>query len=283
MTSTAVRRGHIGARFRGHERGHLFALTLEQVDAATSLHDAGLPTFTGSDERRDEQFKTIITALLLRLEDTFGEPSVTAPPLAIEQSRWEQLKSILRPTQLRGIDDLVNPAGLSPITALMSAAHDSSELKFAIVSFGRSAGRSDALVCASDGRPILWVWLSDEVKDQWPTLSQAGAGALPCLDVSVGWDKLLPTWPWFSAELPRVSFHRGESAIWRDGTRHLGFNAGLGVSPPEVYVPTAKLWSSSVPPWASSLRPTIIDDLQASGAVVVELDHAAVFGAHKQG
>lgn len=282
MTITAVRRGHVGARFRGHESGYLFALTLEQVDTATHLHDAGLPTVARSNEHRDE-LKTIVTALLLNLEDTFGEPRVTAPPLAIEQSKWEQFRSFLRPTQLRDIDDLVNPDGLSPNTALMSAAHDSSELKFAIVSFERHAGRADALVCASDGRPILWVWLSDEVKDQWPTLSQAASGALPCLDASVDWDKLLPTWPWFSTALPRVSFYRGESAIWRDGTRRLGFNAGLGVKPPEVYVPTAKLWSSSVPPWASSLRPMIIDDLQESGAVVVEQDHAAVFGVHKQG
>lgn len=278
MAITAVRRGDVGVRFRGSERGYMFALLPEPVDADACLSDAGFTAFADSDEKWDEDFDAIVTALIRVLEKTFGEPSVVAPTRSVEPRWWGRLSSFLLFQRSASNAAVLNPGRLSPIAALTSAAHDDSYLEFASVEFGRSSDRCDAISFASDGHPILWIWLRGEGKEEWPALSQAAAGNLPCTDVSIAWDSLVPTRPVFSLELPRVSFHRGDTASWTDGTRRLGFNAGLGVSPPEVYVPTAQLWNSSVPQWAATLRSTIIDDLRKAGAAVVELENAATFG-----
>jgi len=78
-------------------------------------------------------------------------------------------------------------------------------------------------------------------------------------------------------ELPRVALHRGDAISWTDGEHVLGFNAGLGVSPAEVYVPTESSWSASAPVWASTLRATIVRDFEASGVRVVAHEGAGAF------
>lgn len=202
MAITAVRRGGVGVRFRGYERGYLFALLPEPVDADACLSDAGFTAFADADEKWDVDFDAIVTALIQRLENTFGEPNVVAPTRSVEPPWSERLRRFLPFQRLASNADVLNPGKLSPVAALKSAVHDDSALEFASVEFGRIPGRCDAIAFASDGHPIFWIWLRDDVKEEWPALSQAVAGNLPCTDVSIAWDSLLPPRPVLSLELP---------------------------------------------------------------------------------
>ncbi|MFV8754056.1 hypothetical protein ACNOYE_26215 [Nannocystaceae bacterium ST9] len=74
--------------------------------------------------------------------------------------------------------------------------------------------------------------------------------------------------------LSRVDLHRGDTASWIVGEQAIGFHAGMGLRPVEVYVPTAAAWKAHTPEWAHGLRDEILADFRARDLRVVELANA---------
>ena len=60
---------------------------------------------------------------------------------------------------------------------------------------------------------------------------------------------------------------------WEDG-RGFVLDAGWGVDPPVLYVPSARLWDEVVPDWMAGRRSAVVDALrESSGHVLREDDH----------
>ncbi|MFO0629518.1 MAG: hypothetical protein U0325_28335 [Polyangiales bacterium] len=72
--------------------------------------------------------------------------------------------------------------------------------------------------------------------------------------------------------------HWGDSASWRCDEGALGFDAGLGASPPEVYVPPEAEFARRAPPWARARLDEITRDFRALGARVVPRANARLDG-----
>lgn len=62
--------------------------------------------------------------------------------------------------------------------------------------------------------------------------------------------------------------HWGESASWRCDEGTLAFRAGLGASPPEVYLPPESEFTRRAPPWARERFIEITQDFRALGVRV---------------
>jgi hypothetical protein len=272
----ALRIGTIGRRYVGDRPGQLFALLPDPVDSDACLAEAGFSAFEDTDDKWERDFERLVAGLIRALERRFGKPSVVAPPR--RQSRWSRLKrSGSRP------QDIINPDKLAPDAALASAARDDSYLEFAWVELGRDTKvPALASMFSSDGHPIIWVWLDENVALGWSEIVEEARGSWPCSALDIAWDRLLPDKPRLSIELPRARLHRGDSASWTDGSRSLGFQAGLGVRPPEVYLPPESLWMTASPGWAAMLRCSIIQDFEQLGARVVEMADAPVHDGHPE-
>jgi hypothetical protein len=272
----ALRVGTIGARYRGARPGRLFALLPEPVDGNECLAAAGFTAFADSDDEWDREFDRLVVGLVRALERRFGEPSVVAPPR--RQSWMTRLARLgSRPK------DTTNPDKLTPEAALTSAVRDDSYLEFAAVELGRSAAPPGlAMAFTSGGHPIVWVWLDDSVAAQWSDLVGTVVGDLPRSDLDIAWESLIPAKPVLSIELPRARLHRGDSASWTDGARSLGFHAGLGVHPHEVYLPSEAAWATTSPAWAATLRDVIVRDFEQMGVRVVERPNATVHDGHPE-
>jgi hypothetical protein len=242
----ALRVGTIGARYRGARPGRVFALLPEPAHA----------------------FDQLVASVVSVLERRLGEPSVVAPPR--RQSLWTRLARFGNRPQ-----DIINPDKLTPSAALTSAATRSGYLEFAAVEFGHSG-----MLFCTDRDPVLWIWLDEGTAASWSEILEAAAGPWPCSALDREWE--LPEKPYLSIELPRVMLHWGESASWSDGSRSLGFQAGLGVNPPEVYLPPESTWVMASPAWAAALRAEIIRDFEQLGARVVEMADASVSEGHPQ-
>lgn len=62
-----------------------------------------------------------------------------------------------------------------------------------------------------------------------------------------------------------------EEVLYREGERSFSFDAGWGVAPPVLYVPTAELWAQVMPAWLRDRRDEVLDRLRhASGHVIEE-------------
>jgi len=278
MPIVAIHQGKLGHYYMGRRRGSVFALLPDPVDADACLASAGFTSFADSDDRWDADFDAFVAATVTALQARFGETEVTVPERSPHPAWVERLDGFLgglllgrsRPAQRRW----------TATDALCQAARDDQVLAFAYVGFGdanhRHAIGYRAGVFASDGHPILWVWLDEEVAEAWPAIVRAAAGDWPCTELELAWGSLLPSMPMLSRELPRASLHRGDAATWTDGERTLWFQAGLGVSPGAVYLPPESQWSALAPTWAASLRPTIVRELEALGVRVVAMPGAGV-------
>jgi hypothetical protein len=252
----------------------------EPVDADTCLAAAGFSGFEEADEDWDRDFDRLIAGLVRALERRFGESSVVAPPRR-QSWRTRLARFGMRP------QDITNPDELAPDAALMRAARDDSYLEFASVEFGRDAklrasASASACMFAANGHPIIWVWLDEDVALAWSEIIEETRGSQPCSELDIAWESLLPETPRLAIELPRARLHRGDSASWTDGTRGLGFHAGLGVRPPEVYLPPETAWETASPVWAATLRDTIIRDFEQLGVRVVEIANASVRDGHPE-
>ena len=257
----ALRTGTIGRRYVGVRPGQLFALLPEPEDG---------------DDEWDRDFDRLVVDFVRVLEHRFGHASVVAPPR--RQSQWARLKRYGNRPQ-----DITNPDALAPDAALTRAARNDSYLEFASVAFGRDAGLpSSALMFSSDGHAIIWIWLDDDVALGWAEILEEARGSWPCSGIDLAWERLLPEKPRLSIELPRARLHRGDSASWTNGSQSLGFHAGLGVRPPEVYLPPESVWATAAPTWAATLRCSIIRDFEQLGARVVEMADASVFDGHPE-
>jgi hypothetical protein len=191
---------------------------------------------------RHPELRRLTVRLRDLLVDRFGSPRLTAPHA---DRRW------------RG--------GL--VESLVAAVVPDGGLPFALADFG------PALLFAAPGRPVLWLWLSEAAESVWPELL---SGLGPTASDPEDWSGRVPDRPVLRADGPRAALHWGEGASWRDGSRVLGFSAGLGARPPEVYLPPAATWPDRVPDWAVALRDQVCRDLAALGARVVEREDAVV-------
>jgi hypothetical protein len=61
-----------------------------------------------------------------------------------------------------------------------------------------------------------------------------------------------------------------EEVIYWEGSTGFCLDAGWGVSPPILYVPSATLWDQVVPVWLRGRRDEVIARLQAHGEHVLE-------------
>lgn len=271
--------GILGVRYWGMQKGNLFALLPDPVDADACLERAGFTSFADSDDAWDRDFERVVSDLLQALRRRWEEPEVVAPPRSTRRPWTERLRAFFGKHH---DDDILNPGGLSPLAALVDAAHDDSHLDFASVRFEGVTRSSQAMVWTSDGHPILWVWLSENAGATWSDTVAELAKGFPCVELSIAWDLLVPNRPHLSAELPRAMLHRGESASWTDGEHVLGFNAGLGVVPGEVYLPPESEWPSTAPTWARELRLMIASDFAKLGVLVVDSPGAHVFDNYRR-
>lgn len=271
--------GTIGRRYWGARPGQLFALLPAPVDSDVCLAQAGVSGFEDTDEDWDREFERLVAGLVRVLEQRFGEASVVASP---RRKSWKTRLARFgnRP------QDITNPDKLTPAVALTSAARDDSYLDFASVEFGRDAKSSSSLACmfSSGGHPILWVWLDEDVAPGWAEIIQTAGGSVPVSELDIAWESVLPEKPRLSIELPRARarLHRGDSASWTDGAHSLGFHAGLGVRPPEVYLPPESKWMTVSPAWAATLRSAIVRDFEQLGVRVVEMANASVWDGHPE-
>lgn len=258
----------------GARPGQVFAVLPEPVNADKRLAAAGFLDFEDTDEDWDRDFRRLVVGLVRALERRFGESSVVAPP-RVQSWRTRLARFGNRP------QDITNPDKLAPDAALTSAARDDSYLEFASVEFGRgaklrSSASASACMFASGGQPIIWIWLDDDVALAWSEIIEEARETQPSRELDIAWESLLPDKPRLSIELPRAVLHRGDSASWTDGARGLGFHAGLGVRPPEVYLPPESAWEAASPVWAATLRDTIVRDFEQLGVRVVEIANASV-------
>ncbi len=64
-----------------------------------------------------------------------------------------------------------------------------------------------------------------------------------------------------------------EEVVYWEGDRGFSMDAGWGVEPPVVYVPSTALWDRVVPPWLLGRRAEVVDKLvQRSKHVVRDTD-----------
>lgn len=194
MDIEAVRRGAAGVGYYGGRRGCLFALLPQPADADACLEAAGFTVFGDSDDKWDEDFDALISALLNALVHRFGAPTVVAPRGSRQPTWIDRLRHLgrmgrfLAGTSASAAEGL-NPERLSPAQALGRAAADDNYLDFGAVEF------SDAVAFCADGHPILWVWLADSTKGEWPGIAEAASGSWPSADLSIAWDELVPRRP----------------------------------------------------------------------------------------
>ncbi|PRQ08284.1 hypothetical protein [Enhygromyxa salina] len=279
MPIRAVHRGALGRRYMGRRRGSLFALLPAPVDADACLAEAGFADFADSEDAWDDELEALISTTVTTMTVRFGDPDVTVHEPPTHPPWLQRLDSFLGGLLLWR--SRPKPTARTPTLALQTAAQDDQPPAFAHVGFGAAAHRHGephrAGVFTSDGHPIIWVWLEDSVADAWPDIAREIAGPLPCSEIDLAWERLLPSFPLLSREPSRVAVHRGDAATWTDGDRVLGFQAGLGVTPPQVYLPPESQWRTHAPSWAATLRPAIVRDLQTFGLRVVELRDATAF------
>lgn len=244
----------------------------EPVDADARLAD--------SDGECNRGFERLVSDVVATLERMHGEPSVVAPRRSGSPSWMARLARALRLVQSH---EGINPDKLAPGPALTSAATSDSYLEFASVEFGRSGSEPGlAMTFTADAHPIIWIWLHDSVAASWSALVQAVTRDWPCSEARIAWESLMPAKPFLSIELPRARLHRGDSACWSDGSRALGFQAGLGVHPHEVYLPTESAWAAAAPAWAATLRGVIVRDFEQMRVRVVESPNATVRDGHPE-
>ena len=279
MPIRAIHRGSLGRRFMGRRPGRVFVLLPDPVDADACLKAAGFTGFADADEAWDREFEQLVGAAVAAMTRRFGEASVSAPTHARHPAWVERLDSFCLGLLLGR--SRPQPATWTPTQAMQNAATDDQLVPFALVGFGDAAYRHGvgprAALLSGGGHPLLWFWLDDELADAWPEIADEVSQPWSSNELELAWEPLVPAIPMLARELPRVALHRGDAISWTDGEHVLGFNAGLGVSPAEVYVPTESSWSASAPVWASTLRATIVRDFEASGVRVVAHEGAGAF------
>ncbi len=264
--------GAIGPRWVGGGHGQLHVLLPSPVDSDACLADAGFGEFADSDEVWDRGFDALVRDVVDSLRKHAKGVSVVAPRGKLDLTWSGRLVRFLR---FQNEPDPVNPDGLEAVDALLHAARDDSYLQFAAVDFLDASHPVVARVFISDGHPLIWIWLADDWAYLWAELARASAGALPMESISLAWERLVPRQ--FTEELPRARIHRGDSASWTDGMNVLGFHAGLGVTPAEVYLPPEREWATVAPIWAREKRSAIVRDFIAIGVRVVDTPGAAVW------
>lgn len=163
--------GQLGSYKRGEQQGLLFSVWPEPIDADDCFKDAGFERFEDSDAAWDADF----TDLVERAVATFGRYGMCdhrePPILASVRNRWLHRTTTLGPTE--HLDQVANDDRLPP-------CH---------LAFGAPPRAS---IFASDGHPLLWIWLHREVAGDWHAHLAALAGSRQLIESSLQWESLLP-------------------------------------------------------------------------------------------
>jgi hypothetical protein len=132
------------------QRGTLFATWPAPLDHDACFAEAGFRHFCDTDDAWDAEFDELLERVLTAL----GKCGATTAK--------------------------------NPSEKLARAAHDD-RFEPCRIELGAPAR---ALLCTSDGHPIVWVWLRDDSLDAWN--DALGAADRPTEETSLKWDRLLP-------------------------------------------------------------------------------------------
>lgn len=176
IVMTTIVRVHVaslGARLP--PSGQLFALWPEPVNHDACFEAAGFAAFGDPDAEWDAQFEAMIDAVLGHLS-ALGPPSYNDPE-RITPTRSLVSRLLRRPA----------PAAPTPSQALVLAA-ENDQVGPIRVELGQPPA---ARVIASDGHPILWIWLRDDVAGMWPELCRVAAAGRPIATTELDWTRLV--------------------------------------------------------------------------------------------
>lgn len=237
-----------------------------------ALAAAGLREFAGIDARWEHEFERLVERLVHAIEARAPGPFEVLAPRTSARPHW--VERLVHFVSFRPTFDPLHPARQGPAAALLAAARAPGQ-RFAAL---RSA---DADVHARDGRPLLWVWLSNDLAPSWDALVVAAAGNLPTKSLTLSIDALAPH---SRRELVSIDVYANE-VLWTDGSGVLGFRGefllphpgNLGMPDPRrVFVAPADEWPTSAPRWADHARPAIVAALGEQGWHVIESPGAIV-------
>ena len=173
MAIEAIHWGDVGDRGYRGDRGRLFALWPAPVNHDVCFRNAGFDRFADTDDAWDADFAIVIQDLLAALR-AHGSPVVTGEPI-FRRRLIDRLLGKRVPT-------------LALHEQLALVARDDQWLP-CHVDFGEPVR---AVVCVSDGHPILWIWLHQDLANAWQDHLHAIARGGTLIETTLRWEVLLP-------------------------------------------------------------------------------------------
>jgi hypothetical protein len=156
------------------EPGRLFALLPSPVDHDACFERAGFSDFADSTDEWDADFRDVLDRLVGSL--------LSQGPVTVDGARAAEPGFLGLRLGLKSPPD--DPAG-----RLVLAASDD-QFGPCCAYFGAPAR---AAVFTDDGHSIVWVWLRENLEDQWPKVLCAAAGTLPVVETKLRWEALGPS------------------------------------------------------------------------------------------
>jgi len=172
MSPPRIRRlhwGRLGDESNGPAAGTLFALWPEPIDSDPCFQAAGFCVFEDSDEQWHAEFDQLAAHLAVTLTAAAGALVDAAPATAVAGC-WPRVR---RRT-------------LDPVEHLVFAAKDDQWLPCRL-EFGSPVA---AVLTASNGHPIFWIWLGSELAMRWPEHLHRFAALLPVIETPLQWSCL---------------------------------------------------------------------------------------------
>ncbi|OQB11977.1 MAG: hypothetical protein BWY17_03406 [Deltaproteobacteria bacterium ADurb.Bin207] len=264
MPVTEVGVVDLGWRWRDTKIGRLYALIPLPVDADVCLAEAGLHDFADSDDEWHDDIDEVIS-LTLKAAIGTSDAHVVAP-LRRKETPISRLVRFLRfrraPTTPA---ERLNPDSLGAANALRYAVRDDQYLQFA------SVEADHACIQASEGYPILWVWVVGA--SIWHAVEESLGSRWPIKVLTIDMSRLGP--PTRHSKDAVVVDAVENRVMWTDGRGNVLALGGEFLfphpgdldchDPRKVFVPSAGEWSRRAPPWAIDAYTTIMDDLKKYG------------------
>ena len=171
MAIECIHWGDLGDRTHRGDHGLAFALWPQPVDHDECFQKAGFDCFADTDAAWDADFAILIQDVLAILA-TYGGPSVTGPSLV--------QRPFGRPGALATDLQLHERIALVARDDQFASCH---------ADFGAPVR---AALHASDGHPILWIWLHREVAQARDSKLRTIARGRHLVETTLRWDALLP-------------------------------------------------------------------------------------------
>lgn len=173
MAIEAMHWGDVGDRSYQGDRGRLVALWPDPVDHDACFARAGFDRFADTDAAWDTDFAIIIQDVLAALRN-YGSQVVIGEPI------------FQRPLIDRLLRKRVPTLALHEQIALVARDDQWAPCH---VDFGSPVR---AVVCVSDGHPILWIWLHQDLANAWHDHLVTIARGRTLIETTLRWDVLLP-------------------------------------------------------------------------------------------